>query len=459
MAPQATEKPDDVNGKKLWTVMIYMIADDPAGGEMLDQQANQELDEIIHAKLGLADRDAIHVAVQVDFRTQPDVWRRIIGKGTWLQPESPAADPATLYGFFDWVDQECRAYNYLLLFWGHSRGPFGLFTDRPFSSPMAGAFAEDDPTTYVTQTLTLKELREALGHARECLRTEINIVAFKDCFMSTLETAYKLKDWVEFILASPDIVPVPNWPYKDIFECLASGKQPGPAADDILGALDKHYKDEKNSQKLDVRYTLLDTSKLASVSKPLDAIIATDGGNAAIRKALKDAAPNDPALVDVGLLCQNLKSSTTPNLEEQVGLLEKAIGQVVQKRSSGNSPSASVKKGAKRPKGSANDASAGVCLFCYPSSEAKESTSHVAPHATRDVYAKLVIAKETKWSGVALEAMPPAPVPDPSQVRSYPPAYTNALLRACSSSFNEESWRRSRAARWDSGNRWGLVSR
>src|SRR6185503_9221279 len=129
--------------------MIYMIADDPAGGEMLDQQANQELDEIIYAKLGLANRDAIDVAVQVDFRNQPDVWRRVIGKSTWLQPESPAADPATLYGFFDWVANACPAYKYLLLFWGHSRGPFGLFTDRPFSSPMAGAFAEDDPTTYV----------------------------------------------------------------------------------------------------------------------------------------------------------------------------------------------------------------------------------------------------------------------------------------------------------------------
>ena len=118
MAPQATEKPGDVSGKKPWTVMIYMIADDPAGGEQLDQLANQELDEIIHAKLGLVDRDAIHVAVQVDFRSQPDVWRRIIGKGTWLQPESAAADPVTLDGFFDWVARYCPAYRYALIFWG-----------------------------------------------------------------------------------------------------------------------------------------------------------------------------------------------------------------------------------------------------------------------------------------------------------------------------------------------------
>ena len=83
------------NGRKQWTVMIYMIADDPAGGELLDQQANQELDEIVFAALGPT-RESVNVAVQVDFRSQPDVWRRLIGKGAWLQPESPAADPATL---------------------------------------------------------------------------------------------------------------------------------------------------------------------------------------------------------------------------------------------------------------------------------------------------------------------------------------------------------------------------
>src|SRR5262245_37853243 len=157
--------------------MIYMIADDPAGGELLDQQANCELDEIVHAALPL--KDTVNVAVQVDFRSQPDVWRRLIGKGAWLQPESAAADPATLYGFFDWVSRNCEAYHYLLIFWGHSRGPFGLFTDRPFSSPMVGPFANDDPHSYIAQTLTLKELRDAVGNARDCLRQQIDIVAVK----------------------------------------------------------------------------------------------------------------------------------------------------------------------------------------------------------------------------------------------------------------------------------------
>jgi len=110
-----------------WTVMIYMVADDPAAGELLDQQANRELDQITFAALSTGDGEVsekLRVAVQVDFRSQPDVWRRIIGEGAWVQPESAAADPATLYGFFGWVKEKCPADRYMLILWGHSRGPW-----------------------------------------------------------------------------------------------------------------------------------------------------------------------------------------------------------------------------------------------------------------------------------------------------------------------------------------------
>ena len=45
----------------------------------------------------------------------------------------------TLYGFFEWAQRMCPADRYALLLWGHSRGPFGLFTDAPFSSGSANS--------------------------------------------------------------------------------------------------------------------------------------------------------------------------------------------------------------------------------------------------------------------------------------------------------------------------------
>ncbi len=131
--------PEQARTTKPWTVMIYMIADDPAGGALLDQQANRELDQIVHGALSV-DRDQLYVAVQLDFRSQPDVWRRVIGEGAWLQPESDAADPETLYGFFEWAQRMCPADRYALILWdtaadrsASSRMPHSAAPSRAFS--------------------------------------------------------------------------------------------------------------------------------------------------------------------------------------------------------------------------------------------------------------------------------------------------------------------------------------
>jgi hypothetical protein len=134
------KKEPEMPGKdrKRWTVLIYMVADDPQGGELLDRQAVQEMDQITRPALSV-NTENLYVALQVDFRTLPGVWRRSIGQSTFIRPESNAADPATLYGFFDWATAECPADHYLLIFWGHSRGQFGMFGDS-------------DPFDYTAQT-------------------------------------------------------------------------------------------------------------------------------------------------------------------------------------------------------------------------------------------------------------------------------------------------------------------
>ena len=186
--------------RRSWTVLIYMVADDPQGGELLDQQAVREMDQITKAALSV-DNDPPHVALQVDFRTLPGVWRRVIGETSFVRPESNAAHPATLYGFFEWAARECPAEHYLLIFWGHSRGQFGMFGDS-------------DPWEYTAQTLTLDELGDALKAAKRSLGNAVDIVAFKDCFMATLETAYQLSGLADYLLASPGLVPVEGWPYR-----------------------------------------------------------------------------------------------------------------------------------------------------------------------------------------------------------------------------------------------------
>ena len=384
--------PEQARATKPWTVMIYMIADDPAGGALLDQQANRELDQIVHGALSVK-RDQLYVAVQLDFRSQPDVWRRVIGEGAWLQPESDAADPETLYGFFEWAQRLCPADRYALILWGHSRGPFGLFTDAPFSSALSGLFAKPDPWTYVAQTLTLTELRSALRHARECLNQEVDIIAFKDCFMSTLETAYELKDAATYLIGSPDIVPVEGWPYARMFEQLARQPEAKAAARALVKELEQYYKVEANRHgRSDVPFTLMDTSKLSDVNEPLRAIATkltaeTKRGNGGepFRKALTDSAKADPALVDVMTLCRRIKRH---GLKQPAAHLEAALANMTL----------------------SDDKSVG--LFCFPFAKKDQTRSIVAHHATRPVYSELAIVK-TGWDGVALRAMPKVEAPVP----------------------------------------------
>ncbi len=79
-------------------------------------------------------------------------------------------------------------------------------------------FGDSDPFEYTAQTLTLSELREALAAAKRSLEKPVDIIAFKDCFMATLETAYELAGLADFLLASPDLVPVVGWPYDEMFQ-------------------------------------------------------------------------------------------------------------------------------------------------------------------------------------------------------------------------------------------------
>src|SRR5262249_41913706 len=141
----------------------------------------------------------MHVAAQVKFKNQPEVFRlklkpRIIrgrrfekfkpGDFKWtaplpeLAPESDfellkdttglnPVSAGTLKEFLEWGRAKCPAKRYLIQFWGHAFGPMGLFLDQDH------------------RPLGLDQVRKAL----DALGQPADIVLFRNCFMDTLETA------------------------------------------------------------------------------------------------------------------------------------------------------------------------------------------------------------------------------------------------------------------------------
>jgi hypothetical protein len=144
--------------------------------------------------------------------------------------------------------------------------------------------------------------------------------------MSTLETAYELKDAASYLIGSPDIVPIEGWPYARMFEQLARQSEARLAAKALVRELEQHYKVEANRHgRTTVPFTLMETARLSEVTEPLRAIAAkltaeTARGNGGepFRKALTGSTSADPALVDVPTLCRKLKRHGLKQPAEQL---------------------------------------------------------------------------------------------------------------------------------------------
>ena len=406
--------------RKRWTVLIYMVADDPQGGEMLDRQAVQEMDQITKAALSV-DTTQLYVALQVDFRTLPGVWRRSIGQSTFVRPESNAADPATLYGFFEWAATECPADHYLLIFWGHSRGQFGMFGDS-------------DPFDYTAQTLTLEELRSALTAAKRSLQKPVDVIAFKDCFMANLETAYELSGLADYLLASPGLVPVEGWPYDEMFKALTddanwalkSNERALDAGKRILQALKAHYEIEAHKKPHDeVPYALLSTKSAVPVVEALGNVLgknrpSVDSAEERLRSALEAAADKvgDPALADLGRLlpvpgppvASTQRSGSPP--PDPFDQFLRALGDATPMSSPGKSDIAAATSRAGAPTSEGlviahtGKEFGGVSVFVFPSTTKGQRDSLLTRLADEKAYRRLAISQDTKWADIALGKMP-----------------------------------------------------
>ena len=102
-------------------------------------------------------------------------------------PLSSMADPETLQDFVAWGAVKYPAKKYGLVLWDHGGGSkTGIFIDELF---------END-------TMYLYELGEALRGGGVMFET----VLFDACLMANVETAYIIKDYARYMVASEEVV-------------------------------------------------------------------------------------------------------------------------------------------------------------------------------------------------------------------------------------------------------------
>ena len=113
-------------------------------------------------------------------------------------------DAQTLTDFLAWGQENYPTDHNMLVLWDHGGG-----------AAKGVCFDEN----YGFDGLTLSELHSALEEAK--LNTKFDIIGFDACLMATVETAYTVQNFSEYMIASEEIEPSGGWDYKALVEAFA----------------------------------------------------------------------------------------------------------------------------------------------------------------------------------------------------------------------------------------------
>lgn len=188
-------------------------------------------------------------------------------------PLKSMADPDTLSDFIRWGTETCPAKKYALVLWGHGDGArTGIFVDELFGKDV----------------LCLYELKQALADAG----AHLEALVIDACLMANIETAWNVKDYANWMVASEEIVPgqgtaVGEWLQELLCYPECDGKWLGRCICDATAIKYANGEDAKASAIF--TWSVIDLSKI-------DDVIARCGE---FFEALGDALKYYPSLADI----------------------------------------------------------------------------------------------------------------------------------------------------------------
>ncbi|HIE08505.1 MAG TPA: hypothetical protein EYP65_01490 [Armatimonadetes bacterium] len=239
---------------RVWTVMVYMGADND-----MDEVALDDLNEMEKA----GSTDNFTVVVQLD-RRGGGAKRYLVVKdddptkvGSQLLEdlgEVNMGDPQTLADFVRWGVETYPAQHYMLVLWNHGTG----WVPRVVR-PRPRAIVYDDTDN---DQLSTPELREALSRAGAF----VDILGFDACLMQMTEIAYEVRGYARYMVASEENEPWEGWPYDRVLSNLVSNPTMTPLE------LAKAIVDEYIAYVDSTGWTLsvADLSRMDEVGKALD---------------------------------------------------------------------------------------------------------------------------------------------------------------------------------------------
>jgi hypothetical protein len=183
----------------------------------------------------------------------------------------------TLSDFAIWAIQNYSAQHYALVLWDHG------------GSSNIGQGACWDYTSN-EDCLNMAEIKEALATAYSVTGKKIDVLAFDACLMGTIEVAYQIRDYIDYMVSSQETEPNDGYPYDKILADLATtpSMPPEQLAATIVNRYVESYTDglanpEDAPHATSAAFNLTETSNIADAILELaEALMGDydDSGNA-----------------------------------------------------------------------------------------------------------------------------------------------------------------------------------
>ena len=118
-------------------------------------------------------------------------------------PKKSMGSSETLSEFIDFSMEHYKSNENILIFWNHGGGAIS-------------GFGKDE--NFDNDTLLLSELKKGLKTSYDNHKTKLDMIVFDACLMGSLETAYSIKDYSKYMVASEEFVLGYGLNYKNIIE-------------------------------------------------------------------------------------------------------------------------------------------------------------------------------------------------------------------------------------------------
>lgn len=405
---------------KRWAVMVYFAADNN-----LDNFATVNLDQMKQ----FGSSDEVDILAQIDLPNKRPAKRYHFSRDTpgveddvveRLPANINTGDPAEFVAFLKWGFARSRAEHYLVVIWGHGKGwddlddcqvtrPTMRFNvnRRPdvrdtaleiarhttgVSHSTVFAIGDDFGNDY--DFLNSRELKKALLEATKG-RPKIDILGMDACLMGMAEVSYQVRESVDVLVASEDLVPNESWPYDRILARLHAKPTMDPKqfAAVIVYEYVAHYRSQIADTR-SVTQSACDLSKVADMAEAIDCLGRTlrkNLPNNLIRKILRRSRRQSlsfyvPDYVDLFDFCNVLKFNCESAVADlvcarEVELAAREVIAVCNKVMKALAPGGFILATA-AAKGLPEGAAHGLSIY-FPS--------------IADCYTKLDLAQRTRW--------------------------------------------------------------